>query len=210
MVPNCPPWVDAETAAKLPSVVGGMIEFVRFIHKKARTHILQHGDIKTWHGKLFRDVVPLGYYAGHYRSDDPNRPCLRTPVYVDGLPGAPFVDVPRLMRDLSEEMRGLTTQTDKYIAREPTPTNRARAAIQLVAVYMGKLIQIHPFINGNGRMARLTANYFLHRYGYPMPFYDPYPRPNSDYADASAACMRGDFKRMYMYLLTLLGTQMSS
>ncbi len=205
----CPEWYLPETDGQLPSVTRGLAEFHGFIFNKAKSHILLHGDLKTWHGTIFRGVVPLAYYAGHYRSDDSQRPCLRRSVKVGNNPGAPFAEVPNLMRELSQEMRYMTGKTDRYIGYGPTPTDRARAAIQLAATYMGKFIRIHPFVNGNGRMARLTSNYTLHRYGYPMPFYTPYPRPGVDYEKVSEACMGGDFVPLYKYLLTLLGSQVS-
>lgn len=210
MRPECPRWEESETDDQLPSVVDGICGFVSFTLKKAKIYSLQHGDIKTWHGRIFRDVVPLAYYAGHYRSDDPMRPCLRKNVSVNGFFGAPFADVPNRMREFSKEMRDLSIITDRYIKRDPTPMYRAQAVTQFAAIYVGKLLQIHPFINGNGRMSRLTANFFLHRYGYPMGFPNPHLRPNSNYIDASAACMVGDYKPMYKYLLTQLGTRLPS
>lgn len=41
-----------------------------------------------------------------------------------------------------------------------------------VAAYMHcEIIRIHPFVNGNGHMARTCINYFAARYGYlPVPF----------------------------------------
>ncbi len=204
---ECPRWEKAESDARLPSVVEGLSDFHRFALRKAQTHILNHGDLKTWHGRIFRDVVPLSYYAGNYRSTDAGRPCLSQNVEVGGSPGAPYQDVPRLMEGLSDEMRDAVTRTDRYIASNPTPADRARAVVQLAALYAGKFIQIHPFLNGNGRMSRLIANYMFYRYGYPFPYYDPYPRPGVDYEAANRECMLGDYVPLYRYFLTLLGSK---
>lgn len=201
---ECPRWVDAESDDRLRPVVRGITDFSRFILKKAATHILRHGDLKSWHEKIFRAVVPLSYYAGNYRSPDADRPCLRENVQVDGSPGVPYEDVPRLMAELSEEMAAAIHATDRYIATKPTPSDRARATVQLAALYSGKFIRIHPFMNGNGRMSRLIANYVLCRYGYPLPYYDAYPRPGGGYAAVSAACMAGNFDLLYQYLLLCL------
>lgn len=206
MVLNCPPWVLPESESDIPSVATSLIEFQRFIYKNSKNYILQHGDLKTWHAKIFRESVPLPYYAGNYRSDDPQRCCLRQDVAIGGLPGAPFAEVPRLMREWSSQMRGQIVETDKYVSRSPSPPNRARAVLQLAAVCSGRFLAIHPFLNCNGRTSRLTTNYILHRYGYPMPYYNPYPRPGAPYDQATAACMTGNYNLMFEYLLGLLAT----
>src|SRR6266567_2457423 len=101
------------------------------------------------------------------------------------------------MQELSDEMWDAIERTDRYVSHNPTPTDRACAVVQLAALYAGKFIQIHPFINGNGRMSRLTVNYVFQRYGYPMPYYNPYPRPAADYSAVGHACMAGNFDPLY-------------
>jgi fido (protein-threonine AMPylation protein) len=201
---DCPPWVLPESASDVPSVASGLIEFQKFVYKNSSKYILQHGDLKTWHERIFRESVPVPYYAGNYRSDDSARPCLRQDVVVGGVRGTPFAEVPRVMREWSEEMRRLVVETDKYVASGPIPVNRARAVVQLAALLPGKFLQIHPFLNCNGRTSRLISNYILHRYGYPMPYYNPYPRPGAPYENAAAASMVGNFVPMFQYLLGLL------
>ena len=51
--------------------------------------------------------------------------------------------------------------------------NREEAAatlspIQLSSLFHYRYIRIHPFEDGNGRMARLLVNYILCKHGYPM------------------------------------------
>ncbi|MBZ5653392.1 MAG: Fic family protein [Acidobacteriia bacterium] len=83
-----------------------------------------------------------------------------------------------------------------------------KAAAQLAAFAAANIIQIHPFLNGNGRTARLTANFFFNRYGFRMPFYvnRPWPSaPLAEYATASSAAMtRGDFGPLFRYFILLL------
>jgi len=174
---ECPKWVSAESNEQLISVVRGLDQFRRFISGAAATHILLHDDLKEWHEKIFHDVVPLPYYAGHYRCDDAKLPCLAIDVQIGSLPGALYQQVPRLMHELSLEIQDAIRRTDKYVSSNPTTANRTRAAVELAALYAGKFIQIHPFLNGNGRMSRLISNYVFVRYGYPAAYYESYPRP---------------------------------
>jgi Fic family protein len=108
------------------------------------------------------------------------------------------------MTNFSNRLVDAVVQTDRYVASNPALPDRIRSVLQLAAFGFGTLVQIHPFINGNGRMSRLLCNYILCRYGYEMPFYSSHPRPNHNYATASQACMTGDFRGMYQYLLLVL------
>jgi fido (protein-threonine AMPylation protein) len=202
---TCPEWSRPESAAQLPYVVSGMTAVTKFTYRHAKTHILTHGDLKEWHRTIFEKVVPMNYYAGNFRSNDPQRPCLAVNVEVSSNAGSPFGEVPALMKEFSQDLESFTKRTDTFIRSGTTPIYRARASVQLAAFSAGKLIQIHPFVNGNGRISRQSANYFLHRYGYRFAFEHPHPRPSDpSYSAAAADCMRGDYGRMYAYLLMCL------
>ena len=200
---ECPPWSSPDSNSQLIHVVRGMGDFHRFTLKNARTRILDHGDIKSWHGRIFEKVVPKPYYAGYFRSDDPDRPCLRENVAVGSRPGAHFKDVPDLMREFSSRLTKEAKIVDRHM-ETASDINKTRAVLRLTTFAFGRLVQIHPFLNGNGRMSRLTGNYFLHRYGYRLLFETPYPRPGGQYENASAACMDADYRLMYQYLVETL------
>ena len=209
MPPGCPDWDRAETPEKRKYVVLGMAGFHRFIFRNSKHLIIQHGDIKTWHEKIFQQAVPLSYYAGNYRADDPSKPCLQIDVGVPPNSGAPYARVPELMKEFSELLRNYVVDTERYIAKAST-MEKARAVVELVAWAVGQIIKIHPFLNGNGRMSRLVANYLLHRFGYPLLYPHPYDRPvSAEYAAASSACMRDDLKPMFRFILTLLAASTS-
>src|SRR5580704_13156168 len=206
MPANCPAWVMPESAQNIHKVVDGLFAVQRFINRRAETYVLQHGDVKEWHRQLFKDVVPLAYYAGNYRGDDPRFPCLRENVNVGGLPGARFEEVPTLMRKFSEELRGQIRDLSEYLSNPRSPVDRARAVMMLAAYLAGSFVKIHPFLNGNGRISRMLINYVCRRYGYGALFSTPQTRPVGEYETASAACMQGHYDPMYRFLVKAMGS----
>lgn len=68
----------------------------------------------------------------------------------------------------------------------------------------GEWVRIHPFANGNGRTARLWANWCALRYNLP-PFVRLKPRPQGNlYARAAASSMAGDHRSMVAVFAEML------
>ena len=65
------------------------------------------------------------------------------------------------------------------------------AVIDLSAWAHAEWVRIHPFANGNGRTARIWANWIFMRYGVP-PVVRLRPRADGEYSRAGAAAMLGD------------------
>ncbi len=64
--------------------------------------------------------------------------------------------------------------------------------LQLMSWTHNEWVRIHPFANGNGRIARIWANWVAMRFGLP-PVVRLRPRPAGDaYAHAASAAMTGD------------------
>ncbi len=207
-MPDCPQWSEPERDDQLPHVVAGLAEYYRFIIGACKQrYILRHGDIKTYHARVFKQVVPLDYYAGNYRSADPKKPCLAVEVHVNGISGETYAVVPASMVRFSAEIHDLIVRTDEYLKHTVAQTEKAQAVAQLAAAAMGHFIRIHPFINGNGRMARMLVNFVFKRYAYRMPFGQAQIRPPElEYARASASSMglNASFTPLYVYLLRLV------
>ena len=56
--------------------------------------------------------------------------------------------------------------------------------VQLAAQMHSKLVNIHPFIDGNGRTCRLVMNLILLQHGYPITIFSPEEEDRSRYFDA--------------------------
>ena len=126
------------------------------------TPLTQH-FIRTLHKTLLREVytvyrtLPGGVHtsyvihAGQYKTR-PNSVITR---YGDRFEYATPEETPALMSDLVD------WYNDAEKSGKFTP-------IELAAIFHYRYIRIHPFEDGNGRIARLMVNYILTRHDYPM------------------------------------------
>lgn len=124
---------------------------------------LTQNFIRTLHKTLLRDDytvyrnlpggVQTSYviHAGQYKTR-PNSVITR---YGDRFEYASPEETPGLMSDL----------VDWYNAAEQ---EGKLSPVELAALFHYRYIRIHPFEDGNGRIARLMANYILARHNYPM------------------------------------------
>ena len=85
------------------------------------------------------------------------------------------------------------------------PERRSTPVIALCAWAHGEFIRIHPFADGNGRMARAVLLWLATRYGLPA-FIDLRPRPSGStgYEDASRASMADRHQLMEITLTNML------
>ena len=124
---------------------------------------LTQNFIRTLHKTLlredytvYRDLpggVQTSYviHAGQYKTR-PNSVITR---YGDRFEYASPEETPGLMTDL----------VDWYNASEQ---EGKLSPVELAALFHYRYIRIHPFEDGNGRIARLMVNFILARHGYPM------------------------------------------
>lgn len=74
--------------------------------------------------------------------------------------------------------------------------------LELGAIAHMKLVQIHPFTDGNGRVARLVMNRILLGNGYPMFYIET--RDKIQYYKAIEAADKGDLKAFVKYIMSIL------
>jgi hypothetical protein len=108
-------------------------------------------------------------------------------------PGNVNVELQRFEQRLQAAVRFLD---EKIPADEVASDESLDLVIELMTWVHGEWARIHPFANGNGRIARIWANWVAMRYGIP-PFVRLRPRPDGTrYEGAAAASMRGEFEVM--------------
>ena len=149
---------------------------------------------------MFAEQVPLDYYAGNYRQVDADRPCLNTDVQVAGIPGVPAARVLFEVERLFAELRRHLTRFELSWATLSPRERRTRLAIILGAL-IGRFIQVHPFVNGNGRISRLVWAWGLIRFNVPPQVRIRKHPEDPEYDHVMASAMTGDFAPLALYIL---------
>lgn len=162
---------------------------------------------KDWHRRML-DGVPLvePAVAGGFRGSGPQGGRLKTCwVAVDQVeavrPGRVRSEMSLFGRRMEEQVAAL----DPLIPAKVPPGQREDEVIALCAWAHGEFVRIHPFADGNGRMARAVLLWLETRYGLPA-FVDLRPRPtgSTGYEDASRASMTGRHQLMEITLTNML------
>jgi fido (protein-threonine AMPylation protein) len=150
---------------------------------------------QEWHRRLYANVpLPVPYYAGEPRDSDPDCPALEGyEVAVGTARGTPSELVPAALSGFEASAQRAVLSLDEAIpaGQQPVGGRELHGALSLCAVLHGEWVRIHPFANGNGRTARLWANWAALRYSLP-PFVTIKPRPDNPYGMAAMASMSGN------------------
>jgi fido (protein-threonine AMPylation protein) len=168
---------------------------------------------QDWHRRLYSGIaLPVPYYAGEPRDSDPNCPELQGyEVAVGTARGTPSALVPAALSGFAASAQRAVGRLDEAISvdRPPASDSELHGVLTLCAVLHGEWVQIHPFANGNGRTARLWANWAALRYGLP-PFVTIKPRPGNPYSLAAMASMKGDHVAAVAAFHEMLSERLSS
>lgn len=164
---------------------------------------------QQWHRELYEGIPrPFDYYAGEVRDSDPDFPeLIGYEVQVGNARGVPSAQVPEALGLFEQGAQLAASRLDAVIAVGADPTamtpQELHGVLTFCALLHGTWVRIHPFANGNGRTARLWANWAALRYGLP-PFVTIKPRPGRPYGAAAAASMAGDDRVMVAVMQQML------
>lgn len=147
---------------------------------------------KRWQRETLAGLkVPDRRYVGRFRGE---AGLEDVGVSVGGVPGVQPSEVASALRTFESTLQATAAALDaQYPARQNLDGDGLRAVIDLAAWTHAEWVRIHPFANGNGRTARLWANFILMRYGI-APCVRLRPRPDGGYRTAGAAAMKGDWR----------------
>jgi hypothetical protein len=157
----------------------------------------------NWHSMMFDGVdIPHEAYRGAFRGSA--HPALVDyEVTIDAISATRAINVQKEIDELMTELRRKIAALDGTDGAYDTAVLAAdfvRTTLDSASWLHGEWIRIHPFVNGNGRIARLWILWICARYGLPqiMPIR---PRPDWAYGPASMASMAGDHTFFLQYLL---------
>ena len=120
--------------------------FIRQLH-----HAVLREDYTVYHPLPGGGQTSYVIHAGRYKT----RPNSLITRYGDRFEYASPEETPALMADL------VAWYNEAEVSGMMTP-------VELAALFHYRYIRIHPFEDGNGRIARLMVNYILARQGWPM------------------------------------------
>lgn len=131
------------------------------------------------------------YYIGRFRGE-PEIEYVQVSVGENW--GVDSQRVAAELRRFEAKLQTLVAELDALLPFNQNPDDdQKEAVLDLCAWAHAEWVRIHPFANGNGRTARLWANFIATRYGLP-PFVRLRPRPNAGYGGAGVESMHGDWQ----------------
>jgi fido (protein-threonine AMPylation protein) len=202
---DCPEWITENGSQIAVEKRRRVLErLVRIDYTKPPSADL----VMAWHKEMFEGIAPHSDYVGQFRDMDRTSRCLQGyEVVVGDIPGTNssyvLIEIEAFFKQFNEKLSLLDRSFPSGGARSPT-LDEVSLVIELAAWVHGEWVRIHPFANGNGRTARLLANYVLIRFGF-GPALTIRPRPDQPYGIAARASMKdGNHRLMEVVIWRLL------
>jgi Fic family protein len=144
---------------------------------------------RDWHRLMMRNLkAPNPDYVGKYRGESGLE---GVNVRIGTHYGIRSDLVAAELANFEQTLQGALAALDEDIPVDDELTaDQFKAVIDVCAWVHAECVRIHPFANGNGRMARVWANYVAMRYGLPA-FARLRPRPDSPYDAVASEAMHG-------------------
>lgn len=193
----------ADWDADSPQLRKNLESVIRAVRDAARERVAPSLALaRDWHETIMQGLdVPSPDLVGRFRGE----PGLEHHnVRVGPYLGIPAAEVASELSAFEGKLKNALATLDRLIPQDRQLTaDDIAAIIDVCAFAHAEWVRIHPFGNGNGRTARIWANFIAMRYGLP-PFIRLRPRPDQPYGQAGAAAMQGDwqptariFRQMY-------------
>ena len=147
---------------------------------------------REWQRRFMLGLAAEPRYVGTFRGGEHG--LVKTGVKIGRYRGTPAAKVAGELKRFEEILQAAVAQLDRVLpVGKDLNVDEYGAVIDLCAWAHAEWVRIHPFANGNGRTARLWANFLAMRYGLP-PFVRVRPRPGDGYEEAGAKAMQGEWE----------------
>ena len=166
-----------------PALLENLESVLRTIRDASRNRDpLTAESARGWQARCVEGLhVPHAALVGRFRGEPPLE---GVEVHVGGESGVLASDVAAALRAFESKLHEVLRRLDEALPPGGLPDGDQLAAVlDAMAWTHAEWVRIHPFVNGNGRTARLFANSVAMRYGLP-PFVRLRPRPDSGYGAA--------------------------
>lgn len=157
---------------------------------------------RRWQQAIMHNLrVPEPQYVGAFRGAAGLEDIQ---VTVGGRWGVAADEVGDSLNAFERRLQSALAYLDGLIPLGSDPTADQQIAMLKVCAWAhAEWVRIHPFVNGNGRTARLWVNAIAMRYTVP-PFLRVRPRPDGGYGAACAQAMLGDWMPTLEFLYEAL------
>jgi fido (protein-threonine AMPylation protein) len=208
---TCPPW-EYDKIDGCDALLFNRAKFTLMRVRAFTSHekLAIAGDTRVLHRPYFEGLTPPGfeYYAGHYRGE--NFTCLRDRLVM--ILGDPRVGhhphyVSGSMSTFVRDMRSAALQGDQIwtapraLSSQPEKLLRV---VQIVVALFVYFLEIHPYLNGNGHMARFILIALLGRYDVYPAKWPIHPRPHRDYGTLIEQYRSGNRTALERFVLQCL------
>ena len=138
--------------------------------------------VLSFHRTIFEGLFPE--FAGRLRGPTPRH--VPTDVEFGNFHGTRHMEVPAAFDTLCRDCGRMTAKLDR-LRDQLDSADFDREVLKVAAYLHCEIIRIHPFVNGNGRTARICLNYFARRYGL-LPI--TVTRPKGEYLEANVTWLQ--------------------
>jgi hypothetical protein len=207
---NCPRW-DYENHRKRNCVLPGRVARIVWNLRSGKVDTLDLiQDSRPHHRYALGRLTPRGhrYYAGNYRGS--GFACLDIDVGPSGRPGV-YSTAREVAHDLEMLMLNIGLAVDRLDKRFSADLSLADEAVLLKVLLVvasnifADFLRVHPYLNGNGHVARLMVWALMGRYGYWPERFSVEPRPRvRDYVAMIEECRAGRPGRLAAYFESCL------
>lgn len=209
---QCPPWHYENIQGwneTLAARAAAALLRLRHLSPAERLEIGRDG--RPVHLRYFAGLTPAGceYYAGHYRGE--NFTCLKdygVQIQNDPMVGNPPDRVGTDMLLFASDFNGLVSDSDFVWSANNqviSPGEKLHRIVQLGVAVFVYFLQIHPYANGNGHLARFFLVAYLARYDVFLARWPMHPRPpDPPYSELIRRYRRGDQVSLVNFVLSCI------